>query len=155
MRYLDIANHFINATAAILYTMAGLVVTPGKFFVKHDKKPLGAITAIIGVSGDRVGTIAVSFSHESAAALVHGMLGEDVENLEQDILDAVGEVTNMISGQARSGIAEGGISLQGSTPTLVVGTEFDIEHQTRGPVIVIPFSMPGGSFVVEFCLSGH
>ena len=60
MRYVDIANHFTNTTAAIFFTMAGLVVHPGKFFVKHDKKPLGTITAIIGVSGDRIGTIAPS-----------------------------------------------------------------------------------------------
>ena len=157
MRYVDIANHFIDATAAVLSTMAGLSVTPGKFFVKHDKKALGAITAIIGVSGERLGTIAVSFSRESAAVLVHGMLGGDVEDLEQDMRDAVGEVTNMISGQARAGIAQAGVTLQASTPTLVVGDKDDveIEHKTQAPVIVIPFTMPGSSFAVEFCLSGH
>ena len=155
MRYVDIAKHFINTTNAVLYTMAGLVVTPGKFFVKHDRKPLGTITAIVGVSGDRVGTIAVSFSHESASILVHGMLGDDVEDLEEDMKDAVGEVTNMISGKARAHIAEDGVVLQASTPTILVGDAFDMEHMTHSPVIVIPFTMPGGSFAVEFCLSGH
>jgi chemotaxis protein CheX len=157
MRYVDIANHFVDATATVLHTMAGLSVAPGKFFVKHDKKALGAITAIIGVSGERIGTIAVSFSRGSAAALVRGMLGDDVEDLEQDMRDAVGEVTNMISGQARAGIAQAGVSLQASTPTLVVGNkdEVEIEHRTQAPVIVIPFTMPDSSFAVEFCLSGH
>ena len=155
MRYVDIANDFISVTTTILYTMAGLTVTPGKFFVKHDKKALGDITAIIGVSGDRVGTIAVSFPRESAAVLVHGMLGDDVEDLEQDMRDAVGEITNMISGQARASIAKAGVVLQASTPTLVVGDEIDIEHKTQAPVIVIPFTMPDSSFAVEFCLSGH
>lgn len=155
MRYVDIAKYFINATDTVFHTMMGLTVTPGKFFVKHDRKPLGVITAMIDLSGDRIGTIAVSFSHESASALVRSMLGDYVVILEQDMTDAVGEVTNMISGQARRTIAEAGISLQASTPTLVVGDECDIEHKTQAPVIVIPFTMPEGSFAVEFCLSGH
>ena len=152
MRDVDIANHFINATAATLFTMASITVAPSKFFVKHDKKALGDITAIVGVAGCRIGTIAVSFSREGAAALVQGMLGDDVGDLEQDMRDAVGEITNMISGQARVGIAEAGITLQASTPTVVVGDGIDIEHKTKTPVIVIPFTMPDSSFVVEFCL---
>ena len=152
MRDVDIANHFIRAAAVALHTMAGIIATPGKFFVKHDKKALGDITAIIGVAGHRVGTIAVSFTRESAAALVHGMLGDDVGDLEQDMRDAVGEITNMISGQARAGIAEAGVILQASTPTLVVGDDIDIEHKTHAPVIVIPFTTPDKTFAVEFCL---
>jgi len=152
MRDIDIANHFINATTTTLITMAGLIATPSKFFVKHDKKPLGDITAIIGVAGHRVGTIAVSFSRESGAALVHGMLGDDVGDLEQDMRDAVGEITNMISGQARAGIAEAGVVMQASTPTVVVGDDMEIEHKSKAPVIVIPFTTPNGAFAVEFCL---
>ena len=153
MRDVDIAVHFVNATTLVLYTMADLIVTPGKFFVKHDRKPLGTITAIIGLSGYRNGSIAISFTHESASVLVYAMLGKDVGNLEQDMQDAVGEVTNMISGQARAGIAEAGVALQASTPTILVGDDCDIEHKTHAPVIVIPFTMHGGSFAVEFCLS--
>ena len=153
MRDVDIANHFINATAATLYTMAGVVANPGKYFVKHDKKPLGEITAIVGVAGHRVGTIAVSFTRKSAAGLVHGMLGDDIGDLEQDMRDSVGEITNIISGQARVRIAEAGVSLQASTPTMVVGNEVEIEHMSTAPVIVIPFTTPESTFAVEFCLS--
>jgi chemotaxis protein CheX len=153
MRDVDIANHFINAAAAALFTMAGISVKPGKFFVKHDKKPLGVITAIIGVAGHRVGSIASSFTRESAEALARGMLGDDLGDLEQDMRDAVGEITNMISGQARVRIAEDGVVLQASTPTLVSGDNVEIEHQTNAPVIVIPFTMGASTFAVEFCLS--
>ena len=151
MRDIDIAHHFINATAAALYTMAGITVTPGKFFVKHDKNALGEITAIIGVTGHRVGSIAVSFSRESATALVKGMLGDDVEDLEQDMRDAVGEITNMISGQARACLADAGAVIHGSTPTIVIGDDIEIEHHTQAHVIVIPFTTPDDKFAVEFC----
>lgn len=153
MRDVEIAKHFVKATTCILSTMACLEATPGKPFVKKDQKALGDVSAIIGVTGPKNGTISVSFSRDSATALVHGMLGDAVEDLDQDIQDAVGEVANMISGQARASIAEGGLMLQGSTPSVVSGKDHLIVHMTKAPVMAIPFSSPGGGFIVEFCLA--
>ena len=153
MRDVEIAKHFIKATVTILSTMASLEAQPGKPFPKKDMKALGDISAIIGVTGVKNGTISVSFSRESATALVEGMLGDAVEDLEQDMQDAVGEVANMISGQARASIAEAGVTLQGSTPSVVVGDDHQILHMNKAPVIAIPFSTPGGEFTIEFCLA--
>ncbi|MDR0466439.1 MAG: chemotaxis protein CheX [Deltaproteobacteria bacterium] len=133
--------------------MAAMDITPGKFFVKHDDKALGDITATMNVSGDRQGTIVVSFARASATDLVNGMLGDAVENLEQDMQDAVGEITNMITGQARAAIAEAGISLQASTPTVVADADLKIAYKSKAPIVVIPFTTRVGStFAVEFCL---
>ena len=152
MRDIEIANHFINAVVVAFQTMASITAIPGKFYVKHDRNSLGLITAIIDVAGHRRGSIAASFSRGSAEALVRGMLGDDVEDLEQDMRDAVGEITNMISGRARAGIAEAGIVLHGSTPALLIGDNIKVEHKTNSPVIVIPFTTSFGPFAVEFCL---
>jgi chemotaxis protein CheX len=154
MRDVEIATYFVNATVVTMFKMANLVVSSGRFFVKHDKTALGEITAIIGVSGERNGSIAVSFSRESAEALVRGMLGDNVEDLERDMVDAVGELTNIISGHARKSIASAGLSLSASNPSIVVGEKMEIEHKAKAAVIVIPFNMSGKSFVVEFCLEG-
>lgn len=152
MRDVEIAKHFVKATVSILSTMAGVAATPGKPFVKKDKEAAGDISAIIGVTGPKNGTISVSFFKDSATELVMGMLGDDVEDMEQDMQDAVGEVTNMISGQARASIAESGLILQGSTPSVVVGKDHQIHHMNRATVMAIPFATPCGSFTVEFCL---
>jgi chemotaxis protein CheX len=153
MREVDIARHFIKATTAILSTMASIAAAPGKPFVKKTQEATGDISAIIGVTGPKSGTISVSFSTDSATALVVGMLGEDVEDLDQDMQDAVGEVANMISGQARASLAEAGLVLQGSTPSVVVGKGHHIHHMTKAVVMAIPFTTEGGGFTVEFCLA--
>ena len=152
MRDFEIAQHFVYAANVVFYTMAKIIVTSGKFFIKHDRKALGAITAVITLSGFRNGTIAVSFDRGSAMALVRGMLGDDVEDMERDMLDAVGEVTNMISGHAREAMAKSGVVLQGATPTILVGDDTEIAYMSQAPVVVIPFSTPDGAFYVEFCL---
>jgi chemotaxis protein CheX len=153
MRDVEIAKHFIKATTNILATMAGITATPGKPYVKKDQVASGDISAIIGVTGPRNGTISVSFSSASATALVVGMLGEDVGDMNQDMQDAVGEVTNMISGQARASIAGEGLTLQGSTPSVIMGKNHTIHHMTKAVVMAIPFTTPDGDFTVEFCLA--
>ncbi len=152
MRDVEIAKHFVKATTVVLSTMAGITATPGKPFAKKDREAVGDISAIIGVTGPKKGTISVSFYTDSATELVRGMLGDDIGDIDQDMQDAVGELTNMISGQARASIAEAGLTLQGATPSVVVGKGHQIHHMSKAVVMAIPFTTPGGHFTVEFCL---
>lgn len=153
MRDVEIAKHFVKAATTILATMASMSAMPGKPFVKKNQEADGDISAIIGVTGPKNGTICVSFTEESAAALVAGMLGDDIKDLAEDIQDAVGELANMISGQARATLSGEGLVLQGSTPSVVVGKGHKIHHITKAVVMAIPFTTPGGDFTVEFCLA--
>ncbi len=63
----------------------------------------------------------------------------------------MGEITNMISGQARAGLAQMGLAMQASTPTVIFGDNHTISHVSSGPVVAIPFSTDHGDFTVEFC----
>lgn len=146
-----VAKPFIKATLDILSTMAGMTATAGKPYVKKGPTAKGDVSAIVGVTGDKTGTIAVSFSRRCAVALVRGMLGDDVQNVMQDTQDAVGEVANMVSGQARAALAEQGIVMQGSTPTVIMGDGHLIRHMSANPVVAIPFTSEHGEFTVEFC----
>lgn len=148
---IEVASPFIKATLVILSTMAGITATVGKPYVKKTKIAHGDVSAIVGVTGDKRGSIAVSFSKACAIAIVRGMLGEDIQDILHDVQDAVGEITNMISGQARAGLSEMGISLQGSTPTVVLGENHIISHTAHAQIIAIPFSTNAGNFAVEFC----
>ena len=126
--------------------------TPGAPFVKKNSVAHGDVSAIVGVTGVKRGTISVSFTRACAEALVCGMLGDDVQDMDEDMRDAVGEVTNMVSGQARAILAEKGLVLQGATPSVISGTDHTIKHMTTSPVMAIPFTTDAGPFTVEFCL---
>lgn len=147
----EIAKPFVKAVQNVLSTMAGMAVNPGTPYVKKNAVARGDVSAIVGVTGDRIGTIALSFSRPCAIALVKGMLGDDVQDVLQDTQDAVGEVTNMVSGQARAALAEIGLILQGSTPTVIMGDGHLIRHITANPVVAIPFTAEHGEMTVEFC----
>ena len=146
-----VAKPFIKATISILDTMAGMAAKPGAPYVKKSHIAKGDVSAIVGVTGDKTGTIAVSFTRSCAIALVRGMLGDDIQDIMQDTQDAVGEIANMVSGQARASLAEMGIVLQGSTPTVIMGDGHLIKHMSTSPVVAIPFTAEQGEFTVEFC----
>lgn len=149
----EIAKPFITAAVEVLAMMAGMTVTPQKPYVKKNLTAEGDISAIVGVTGTYQGTISISFPKECAIAMVKGMLGNDIEDIIQDSRDAVGEVCNMISGQARAALGSKGVSLQGSTPSVIVGDRHSISHAAGVPVVAIPFSTASGDFTLEFCLS--
>ena len=153
-----IGKHFIDATQKVLSTMAFLQAVPGRP-VSLNGKPGGAgdISAIIGVTGACTGSISVSFTREAAIKVVKGMLGDEVDGMDetalmQDAMDAVGEIINMISGMARATLSEAGLVMQGSTPSVVAGKDHTILHQGRSPGVAIPFTLDGSRFSVEFIL---
>lgn len=148
---IEVAKPFIVATVNVLTTMASIEPIPGKPYVKKNNVAQGDVSAVIGVTGYKNGSISVTFSKKSAIALVKSMLGDDIQDIMQDTKDAVGEITNMVSGQARAGLAEMGMVFQGSTPSVIMGDGHTISHVTKSPIMAIPFTTPHGDFTVEFC----
>jgi chemotaxis protein CheX len=147
-------NPFIEATMKVLETMASTKAKAQKAYVKKDKKATGDVSGIIGITGEAMGTISVSFSASSILAIVSKMFGEEMSEINDDIGDAVGELTNMISGQARQQLEAEGRLLKAAIPTVIMGKNHSISHITDGPIIAIPFETDNGSFAIEICLGG-
>ncbi|OBQ54838.1 chemotaxis protein CheX [Halodesulfovibrio spirochaetisodalis] len=144
------AKPFISATSSVLSTMAGITPVPGTPFVKKDDIACGDVSAIIGLTGEKHGSISVTFTKKCAVALVRAMLGDDIQDIIADTKDAVGEICNMISGQARAGLSEMGFKFDGSTPSIIMGDAHTVTHVTASPVIAVPFTTDHGEFTIEF-----
>jgi chemotaxis protein CheX len=67
------------------------------------------------------------------------------------VADAVGELFNMVSGQARVELENMGRSYQAAIPSVFSGKDHTIIHITDGPKIAIPFDTPDGAFTMEVC----
>ncbi|MGE4504722.1 MAG: chemotaxis protein CheX [Desulfovibrionaceae bacterium] len=146
-----LAKPFIKAATDVLTTMAFVTPTAGKPFVKRNNVAQGDVTGLVGITGDGVGSVSISFSKSLAVAIVKNMLGEEVEDILQDVKDAMGEIVNMVSGQARAGLVQQGYTFQGSTPTVIMGDNHTISHVANTPIMAIPFTTPHGDFTIEFC----
>lgn len=146
-------NPFLEATIDVLKTMAFVDPTPGKPYLKKDNYAKGDISAIIGMTGAAKGSLALTFSESCIVKIVSNMLGEDITEINGDIKDAVGEITNMVSGAARKKLEAEGFIITAAIPTVVSGKGHSIVHVMGGPSIIIPFSTEHGPFVVDVCLT--
>jgi chemotaxis protein CheX len=141
-----------DATINVIATMAMVSPVAGEAFVKTNKKSKGDVSGVIGLAGPKKGVIVLSFSAGAICRIVGGMLGMEYTAIDQDVADAVGELANMISGDARRRLHEMGLDFEAGLPTVVQGPGHEIESVTNGPVWAIPFKVDGHEFEVEASL---
>lgn len=145
-------NPFLEATIDVLKTMAFVEPRPGKPYLKKDDLAKGDVSGIIGFTGAATGSMALSFSEGCILKIVSNMLGEEIKEINGDIKDAVGEITNMVSGAARKKLESLGLSVSAAIPTVIAGKGHSVSHIMGGPSIIIPFETDQGSFVVDVCI---
>jgi chemotaxis protein CheX len=146
-----VINPFINATINVLETMAFMKVDAGKPYLKIDNVAVGDVSGVLGLTGIANGTVAVTFEEKCILKIVSNMFGETMSELNSEIADAVGELTNMISGQARRELEEVGKVFRAAIPSVITGRNHSIIHYTKGPKIAIPFNTDDGKFTIEVC----
>jgi len=147
-------NPLLEATINVLTTMAMVEVSRGKPSIKVGTKPLGDITGLIELAGaDAQGSLAISFSEAAILEITEKMLGEKIDTIDNSIIDLVGEVTNMITGDAKRTYSEQGIEFDLTIPSVQLGREQDLVHSVAGKPIVVPLSVASGEFYIEFCFS--
>ena len=147
----EFINPFLEATLSVLKTMAFLEPIPGKPYIKKGGAASGDISGIVGITGESEGSLCLSFSKACILFIISKMLGEEQKEINEDVKDAVGELTNMISGDSRRRLQEIGHSFQGAIPSVISGPEHEVKHITRGPILSIPFTTQAGDFIVEVC----
>ncbi|NPU84704.1 MAG: chemotaxis protein CheX [Syntrophaceae bacterium] len=145
-------NAFLAGTTDVLKMMAFVDPRPGKAFLKKDNAAKGDVSGVIGLTGAARGSLALTFSESCILKVVSNMLGEEQTSINGDVKDAVGELTNMVSGSARKKLESEGLSVTAAIPTVVSGGGHSIRHVLGGPSIIIPFETDDGPFFVDVCL---
>lgn len=148
-----IINIFIDATLRVLATLGGVQFTVQQPRLKTDAASSGEVTGVIRLLGGVNGSVALGFERGCVLQIVSSMLGEDIRDLGQDIQDAVGEITNMVSGQAAHKLGDVTPRIE-IRPDAVLMGQGAISGQTRGAaVIAVPLIGPAGRLTIEFCWS--
>ena len=147
----EIINPFLEATISVLETMAAVESIPGKAYLKNGSVAKGDVSGIVGITGDTEGSLSITFSKDCILYIVGRMFGENPDSINEEVKDAVGELTNMISGDSRRRLEEVGYHFSGSVPTVISGYSHEVRHITKGPVLSVPFHAQVGKFTLEVC----
>jgi chemotaxis protein CheX len=152
----ELINPFLNAAKNVLETMCQTKVKANKPTLKDNSLTYGEITGIIGmVSEDIAGCMILSFSERCILHVVANMLMEPLkQKVDAEVVDAVGELTNMICGGAKAQLSKLNYKFNLATPTMVVGKNVEISYYSDAPTIIIPFTTEHGDFVIEANLGG-
>jgi len=142
-------NPFVLSVVNVFRTMVNVELTRGQPFVKTGFQPRHDISGVIGLSGKAKGTIVLCMEREMALLTTEALLGEELESTQitADVIDAVGELANMIAGGAKAKLAQFEMSV--SLPSVITGKGHCIEFPSRTKPICIPFSSDAGNLDVE------
>jgi len=145
----DIIPKVVDATVEIF---TGMVMME----INQEGEPLtelgiikDSITGMVGLAGTHKGMLAVHFPNDLALAITTSFLGMDVEEINEDVQDAVGEIANMLGGNVKTLLTDRGYDIQLSLPSTISGEEYTFLADSDLQQIVIPFTAPAGNFFVE------
>ncbi len=146
MRTSHLIVHFVDSIQEVLRTMTGMSVEIGPPTLKKNPTPSYDVSGIIGLSGEFVGSMVLSFQQSTAQAIVNAFAGMAIAPDSADFPDAVGELANMIAGSAKTRFG-GGTFI--SVPSIILGSGHTVARLNGVPCIVIPCHIAAGDFAVE------
>src|SRR5690554_2148066 len=148
----EFVNPFLASLQNVLSMMAQIDLKPGKAALKKDDRAHGDVSGLIGMIAPQTkGSFSISFEESLAIEIMHKMLGEKPTHINNDIIDMVGEITNMVTGGAKKILGEKGFDFDMASPIVVSGKNHTIKHRAEGPRIVMPFSHAAGKAYLEIC----
>jgi chemotaxis protein CheX len=111
---------------------------------------VGEVTGIVGLVGpNSSGTLLLSFERDTILQMLENMFGEKFPTLNTEVLDAIGEITNIVCGDLKRRLSAHGFEIAMATPTVVHGTSLRIREKGTRESVSIPFSTSAGRFVIE------
>ena len=144
---------FIKSVQNAFSMMLQLEVGVSEPQIKTGTAATFDVSGIIGLSGDVAGSVVLSFPTETAERVVALFTGESITSEDEDFSDAIGELVNMISGNAKADFTGREVSI--STPSVVLGADHHIARPKDIPCVVIPCTTDCGDFVIEISIQDY
>lgn len=118
-------NPFYSAIQDVFHLMFDLNVEKNDLQVTKDMIPTKDLSVLIGVTGDLQGTILFSFPNNMGLQLVEIMSGMKLDKIDTFVSSALGEVANIIGGNALTSLSSKDYICNITPPRIFVG-----QHET-------------------------
>ncbi|MDD2557234.1 MAG: chemotaxis protein CheX [Desulfuromonadaceae bacterium] len=148
----NLQQQIINATQAVFDTMLMLPVTsgvalPDKVYLFND-----SISGMLGFSGDVQGMLTIHCPQQIAFCITGQLLGMEVDGMDEDVKDTIGEMANMILGGIKDAFLERGTDISLAVPTVMSGRSYRVKTVDYASWTTVPFYLDDGEFLVELKL---
>jgi chemotaxis protein CheX len=147
MMQVEFVNPFLSATTDVFRTMLACELSRGTLSLKQAHTPEYEVSGLIGLTGTCQGMVVVSLGRETAIAATEILSGERPDGLNEQVVDAVGELANMIAGAAKAQLEEKRLSI--SLPSVICGKNHLIKFPSNSTPFLLPFNSSMGPISIE------
>lgn len=140
-------NPFMGGIKSVFSTMLNTEIMISKPRLKARDEPHPDVSAIIGFSGEALGSVALCFPVRTAVSAASKFAGVTITPDHPDFGDALGELANMVAGQAKSKFE--GVNITISLPRVIAGKNLQLLDSKSAPVLILPCDSELGRFATE------
>jgi chemotaxis protein CheX len=149
---MNMNEKIIASTQEIFSSMVMMDVTVDGPPLEGSGALRDTITGMIGLAGTHKGVLAIHIPNPVAIAITSSFLGMDVDEINDDVRDAVGELANMLGGNVKTILSQNGRDIVLSLPSTIAGHEYGFQVSPDVDLLVLPFKTEAGVFMVELQL---
>jgi chemotaxis protein CheX len=145
-----------DSTHDVFSTMLNIELQQVDAYVDTTAPPAGdGILSFVGFAGAWVGTGSVSCSSTFACQMSSRFLMAEYQSVNEDVLDAVAEITNMIIGNVKTRLEEDLGPMGLSIPTVIFGRNFGSRTVGSYEWNVVPFLAGTERIEIQICIAPH
>ncbi|MCS6861883.1 MAG: chemotaxis protein CheX [Abditibacteriales bacterium] len=115
----------------------------------NDRPKYDGLVGIISFTGDVPWSLMLGLPRETAMALAVKFTGMEIDFDSPDMGDVVGELANILAGDATAQLDAVGVTVQMSVPTAARGSDLEMLLPGGLPSVRLNFSSPDGNFWVK------
>ena len=142
-----------SSTAEVFSTMLGFEAVVGEVYVSQGSpRPTEGVVSLIGLAGPWMGTGSISCSPRMACRVSSALLMGEYAAVDEEVLDAVAEVTNMVIGNVKTALEEQVGPMGLSIPTVIFGRNFSTKSAGNNNWTVVPFVCGEDTVLVQMCV---
>lgn len=142
-----------QATESVFSMMLDLPVKVQPHQTVLQPDPVDGVVALLGFTGPWAGTGVLFCDERFARKIGSAMLMTEVNEINGDVLDGLGEVANMVLGNLKESLEPHTGPLGLTIPTVVYGKNFSTRSAIKSAWTVVPFkSGDDERFEVRVCM---
>jgi chemotaxis protein CheX len=142
------AEMLFAATQEVFTSMLGSEIEQVPAPEAERSTPFDGVLSLIGLAGALIGNGALVCSEAAARDLSSRLLYAEFSHVDEQVLDAVGEITNMIVGGFKNLLEAHVGTLQMSIPSVIYGKNICTRDSKADVTVSVRCAFAGGEFGV-------
>lgn len=149
-----IVEYARSATTAVFSTMLDMDVMPKPEHLDQTPPMISdGVMALVGLAGTYTGAGVITCDAQFAIQVCNHLLMAEETAVNEDVLDAVGEVANMVIGNFKTMVENDVGPLGLSIPTVIYGRNFTSRSVGTNDWVVLPFEYGTDVLEIRICLA--